>query len=118
MFLRIFSALTVAAALSGCGGNISQEPEGTIVECAIGPGAEYSSVCTFELIADDEFVIHHPDGGFRRFVFNDAGLLSASDGAEPVLEERINVEAGIWEFQLNIDRYRMDSGLKPRFAGE
>ena len=59
----------------------SAAPEGDIIPCAIGPGAEFEEVCTLEVTGPDEFVIHHPDGGFRRFLNDEDRQTVTSDGA-------------------------------------
>ena len=118
MSLRIFSALTLLTALTACGGNVSEAPEGEKVACAIGPGAEFSDVCTLELVAADEFVIHHPNGGFRRFVYADTGIVAASDGVDAIANEVIDGEAGMWEFKVGSDRYRLDRRLRALAGNE
>lgn len=116
MFLRISSVALAVSLLAACGAATeTPEPEGDTVECAIGAGSEFSAVCTLEEVSSSEFIIHHPDGGFRRFQFDEDGKLAASDGAEPVLEERIRVYEGTWEFALEIDRYRVDGALLDQY---
>ncbi len=114
MFLRIFSAGLLAATLISCGGETATpEPEGDSVDCAIGPGSDFSNVCTLEVTAPGAFVIHHPDGGFRRFVLSEdeAATLSVADGAEPIVSETFDEGTQIIEFDLEVDRYRLDMGL-------
>ncbi len=85
MFLRIFSAGLFALALTSCGAEAGA-PEGTNIDCAIGAGADYSSVCTLERVGEgQEFLIHHPDGGFRRIAVDQkSGRVISLDGAEKV----------------------------------
>lgn len=110
MSLRIFSGLLALCALSACGAAQSPEPEGESVECAIGAGAEFADVCTLEWLDEaggGEFLIHHPDGGFRRFAVNeDASGVLLKDGAEE-LEMSGNSPSGVWQFSVASDRYVM-----------
>lgn len=103
MSLRIFS-LALAALLAACG-SASPEPEGEAIECAIGPGAEFSAVCTLEETSEAEFIIHHPTGGFRRFRHTVEGV-EISDGAE-MIENMSGVSHGYIEFSVAGDRYRL-----------
>ena len=109
MSLRISSALLAIGLLAACGSE-TPEPEGETLDCAIGAGAEFASVCTLEWIGEEwarEFVIHHPDGGFRRFALNeDASGVVALDGAD----EPVMVDPGpdcFWQFSVGGDGYRM-----------
>ena len=111
MCLRIFSTLAFAALLAGCGANVSPEPDGAEVECAIGPGAEFSRVCTLEALSDGTFIIHHPDGGFRRFGPDDNGKLDTADGADTLISDEIDEASGTREFALEVDRYRVPADL-------
>ena len=112
MFLRISSALGLLAATAACGGaEMSPPPPGAEVDCAIGAGADFSPVCTLELVeAGDELVIHHPDGGFRRFSrVAETGALVPLDGAEPLVPEPGVADAG--SFAVGADRYRIPQAL-------
>ncbi len=116
MFLRIFSSVTLFAALAACGSATETSegaPEGSMVSCAIGPGSDFSDVCTFEKISGGEFVIHHPDGGFRRFALTDdaAAPIGVADGAEPLTFQTNGGEGGMLEFSMAVDRYRLDPSL-------
>ncbi len=107
-----FLTCGLVAAITACG-TPSGEPEGPKIDCAIGPGSEFSNVCVVERVSADTFVIHHPDGGFRRFVLNEGSspTIAVADGAEPVIAERVNPDSGLLEFELSVDRYRMDMGV-------
>lgn len=109
MSLRISSLGLFCLAVCACSANETPEPEGEEIECAIGPGSEFAGVCTLEVISDVEFIIHHPDGGFRRFVWADNGVLAVADGAEPVQYERVTEASR--EFGLEVDRYRLPTDL-------
>ena len=110
MYLRTFSASFLALALAACGLGETPEPEGDTVECAIGAGAQFADVCTLEWIGEvggQEFLIHHPEGGFRRFAPNeDASGVTAVDGAEEtiMMEETPDCQ---WQFSVSGDQYRM-----------
>lgn len=115
MFTRIFSliALTgMGSMLASCGSE-SNEPEGPDVECAIGPGAELTPVCTLERVSAEEFVIHHPDGGFRKFVReeSDPAIFLPADGAEPLMIENATDGSGMIVFTLGTSRYQLDGKL-------
>lgn len=115
MSLRISSLCLLAsvALLAACG-EVSGEPEGPRVECAIGPGADFSDVCTLERISAESFVIHWPDGGFRRF-----GLEQSEEGPEPTFADgadeislaRTGGETPALEFGMEGERYRLDPAL-------
>jgi len=115
MSLRISSALAALLALAACGGGVeSPEPEGDTVDCAVGPGAEYSSVCTVEWLQaewDGEFIIHHPDGSFRRMQVTPDGIASF-DGAAEVVNIGDYAETFV-EFSVDGDRYRLPAAPYP-----
>ncbi len=90
-------------ALAACGPE-SPPPPGETFDCAIGADAEFAAVCTLER-AEDAFVLHHPDGGFRRLNRDPAtGTLTPRDGAE------VLVPAGD-SFTIGADRYRIPPAL-------
>lgn len=78
----------LSATLGGCGGEVSSEPEGERIDCAIGEGADFARECIFERISESEFVVHHPDGGFRRlnWISSEEGF-ALLDGAEEIRQE-------------------------------
>jgi len=90
--------------LAGCGAT-SPPPPGDTIDCAIGAGADLSSVCTLEQVAGTpDIVIHHPDGGFRRLTRDPAtGVLVPLDGAEPLVPER--GAGGSLRFKVGAARY-------------
>ena len=111
MFLRISSTLTLSAfMLAACGGEVSPPPPGEMVECAIGAGADMAAVCTLERAEGGEIVIHHPDGGFRRFQQDtDSATLSPLDGAETAVMQ--DGEGSALAFAVGDDRYRIPPEL-------
>lgn len=105
MFLRIFNPLSLMLVLTACGAESSPPPPGATVDCAIGAGAQLSAVCTLEQVAGtQDFVIHHPDGGFRRLIRDAAtGALAPLDGAEPLVASLPDGE--MLQFAVGEDRY-------------
>lgn len=115
MSLRIFSAPLVLLLIAGCSKE-SPAPDGQTIDCAIGPGAEFSDVCTLEPVATNAgnvgkaFLLHAPDGSFRRVAFDsELTQWSAADGADDiaVIEERTSGASSDGHFILEIagDRY-------------
>ncbi len=108
MSLRISSA-SLALALLGACGDTSPAPEGEMIACAIGQGADFAEDCTLERVAGgDAVILHHPDGGFRRMRLDPAtGVPVAADGAESVVIERAG---DTLQFAVGGDRYRIARG--------
>ena len=108
MCLRISSCVLALGILTACEATKTPEPEGETIDCAIGVGAEFSSDCTLEFIGEaggQEFLIHHPNGGFRRFTLTaDASSVAPKDGAEE-LEMVEPAPQGFWQFSVSGDRY-------------
>ena len=118
MFMRTYSAVGMIALLAACAGE-SDAPEGATIACAIGPGSELQEVCTLEAIGHDEdgirrFVIHHPDGGFRRIGFDpQAGTIAVMDGADDAVMQE-SAELGQKHFTIGSDAYSIpDIRLAP-----
>ena len=109
MSLRISSALALMLAMTACGDEVSPPPPGDLVDCAIGEAAELAQVCTLERVAGTEgFVVHHPDGGFRRFTREPAtGDIATVDGADNVVTTEDY--GGVLKFQVGADRYELIS---------
>jgi hypothetical protein len=105
MSLRISSTFAVLVALAACGAE-SPPPSGEKIDCAIGEASELMQACILEAVAGSEdFVIHHPDGGFRRFTRDpETGDIAAFDGAETV--EMTSTYGGVVGFQVGADRYQ------------
>lgn len=106
MSLRISSPLALLSLLAACGAPESPPPPGDDIECAIGTGAEFASVCKLERVAGtQQIIIHHPDGGFRRVTVDPAtGALAPLDGADPLVLEQ---GEGVIQFAIGSDRYRI-----------
>jgi hypothetical protein len=100
----------LAAVLAGCGAE-SPPPPGDTVDCAIGGEPEFVASCTLEKVAGSaDFVIHHPDGGFRRFTRDPAtGAIAPVDGSAPLVSQP--GEGGALQFSVEADRYRIPPDL-------
>lgn len=110
MSLRISSPLVMLALLAACG-DTSPPPPGERITCAIGEGAALASDCTLEQVAGSaDFVIHHPDGGFRRFILDAAtGMVAPQDGAELLVPQA--GEGDAVAFAVGADRYAIPAEL-------
>ena len=119
MSLRISSGIALAGLLTACGANTSPEPEGSAVECAIGPGAELEAVCTLETVSQDEIVIHLPDGGFRRFTRAESMGFMPADGADQ-FSAIISGESGseIETYVIDDERYAIPRAALPSVSDE
>jgi hypothetical protein len=104
MFMRIFKAAVLVLLIGGCHRTSSiNVPAADRIECAIG-GAVLADDCAIERITNvGEFAIHHFDGGFRRFIIEKDGAISAADGADTVTRKPIG--EGRVELQIAGDRY-------------
>lgn len=84
------------------------EPEGQLIQCAIGPGTDFEPVCTGEQITSEEgdaFIIHHPDGSFRRFeMLPDGKGVALADGANELSQE---IDGDELLITLEGERYRL-----------
>ena len=113
MYLQIFSTATLAPVLAFALVACSKEtppPYGDEVDCAIGAGSDYSKVCTLEEAGDSEYLIHLPDGGFRRLKFNpEAGDFGSVDGADDL--KIITQDGTIAVFEIGNDRFRIPHRL-------
>ncbi|MFL0356454.1 hypothetical protein ACI5KX_08220 [Erythrobacter sp. GH1-10] len=84
---------------------------GDTIECALGPGAKYASVCTLERVSVSEFVVHQPDGGFRRFVRDPSEVsphmaIRPADGSNEIGLRAFDMEPGMVEIGLANERYK------------
>lgn len=109
MSMRISSAAAALALLAGCSAGDDAGPQppppGQEVDCALGAGAALSPVCSLELAGTD-VILHHPDGGFRRFARDGAtGALVPRDGAEVLVPEQSDQDT--LAFAVGADRYRI-----------
>jgi len=101
-----------ALLLSACSPNASTVPAGDLVDCALAGAAQFSHDCSVERSAqngDPVLVVHHPNGGFRRFTVLDGGRsVGAADGAQ-ALAVAAN---GQWvDVAADNDRYRFPAKM-------
>lgn len=110
MYLRISSVGLALGLLAACGPE-STPPEGNTVACAIGEGSEFAEVCTLEPSEEaGVYLIHSPDGGFRRLMFDPAaGEFGSVDGADELTI--IEQDGTFAEFSIAGDRYRVPHRL-------
>ncbi|ALE16603.1 hypothetical protein AMC99_01309 [Altererythrobacter epoxidivorans] len=103
MKAQITLAAAVSCLLAACSSE-SEAPQGEVIQCAIGAGAEFAPSCTYqEREGGREVVVYHPDGGFRRFSMLPGGAgVASTDGAEQVIQGMMgnNLEVTVGE-----DRY-------------
>lgn len=109
------AALAPLLALAACGGGDAGEaqlPEGaTAIECALGGAGDFTAGCAVEPRGEDarEFVIWHPDGGFRRFErLDDGRWLTPADGADGAEVEPVE---GTTQVSVAGDRYRLPPAI-------
>lgn len=113
--LRISVIAASVVLVSACSsGSESHQPEGDTIGCAIGAGVEMADVCVLEQIAGEgsaTFILHHPDGGFRRIAFDpETRELGVADGAE-VLQISESSTDEQTEFSIGADLYRLPAAM-------
>jgi hypothetical protein len=108
-------ALVAALSLAACSRGEDTAPTvaegGEHVACALGDGAQFAETCAVERATQDGkpvLVIRHPDGAFRRFTVEPAGLALA-DGAE---QAKITRSGSLLEVAVGADRYRIPFAVK------
>jgi hypothetical protein len=107
---RQCGAVLLVMALAACSRQAG-EPSGEPIDCALGAATKMARVCKLETRGTGnarEFVVHHPDGGFRRFLGDGAGGLTAADGAEAA---RVRMSGQSVEIVLGGNRYRFEAAL-------
>jgi len=125
--MRLAGALLAVVLLSGCSGGDEQAaeadapeataaaltPEGELIECSVGGARWFLKECAVEQAEDEGktvLVVHHPDGGFRRFeVLTDGRGLAVADGAEEAYTE---VVSGRLDVSVGSDRYRFPATIR------
>lgn len=84
----------------------------SLIECALAGATTFVRDCAVERSRAEGglvLVVHHPDGGFRRFdVLTDGHGLAAADGAD---EARIAVHGEGIEVAVGPDRYRFPATI-------
>jgi hypothetical protein len=104
--MRISSAV-LALALASCGNAAQPAAGGTAIACALGEGSTFADDCTLERVAGmkDEFIVRHPDGGFRRLALRNAHV-ETLDGADEAVS-RYTGDPPVLEVIIANDRYRL-----------
>jgi hypothetical protein len=118
MFMRTFKGnilITLAGVLVvGCQRASPDDARaGDGIDCAVN-GSDFANDCTVESEAGN-LTIHHPGGGFRRFVIERQGAITAADGADTVNTK--SLPDGRMEIEVGRDRYvigQASSQAKPR----
>lgn len=133
--MRAWALLAVPLLLSGCnwfGEDAEKVPAGEeakpeptmaangneLIECAIGGGQWFLRECEVEKTKDEDgatvLVVHHKDGGFRRFtIVTDGRGLVTTDGFEQAETEVVD---GRLDVRVASDRYRFPATIKSREA--
>jgi hypothetical protein len=109
------AAAGLALLLAACSPGASRASADTAdnrIDCAIGSAASFTHECTVERSAEGGapmLIVHHPDGGFRRFTVIDGGKsLAAADGAEALAITRTNDRVDV---SVDGDRYRLPAAM-------
>lgn len=105
--MRTTLSLLTLATLAACSQSpdAEGEPTGRKIDCALAGATEFEPVCTLEEAGGEgEFVIHHPDGGFRRFSVDSDGGIAVTDGADELVDAGNGANGGA-AFAVGLDRY-------------
>jgi hypothetical protein len=116
MSLRISDTALLALLLAACSPSASGAPAGApgddLIDCATGGAAGFTHDCAVERTVQDGaplMIVHHPDGGFRRFKVIDGGRsLVAADGAESLA---IAANGDRIDVSVDSDRYRFPAAM-------
>lgn len=104
-------------ALAACSAGEAQpqaEPGAVRIDCALGEGSGFGPDCLVEKVAGErgpEFIVRHPDGGFRRLrIADDRSGMIALDGADDAVNERVG-QPPVLQVTVGRDRYRIPADL-------
>ena len=103
------SSTCVLLLLAGCAQPSARaaQPGEELIDCALAGIKAFTKTCAVErttVAGATTLVVHHPDGGFRRFdVSPDGGGISVADGAELARQQ---LAGGVLEVTLGDNRYR------------
>jgi hypothetical protein len=105
-------AAGLALLLAACSPSASTTRQGDLVACALGGATRFSHDCSVERSeqnGDPVLVVHHPDGGFRRFALLDGGRsVGVADGAQALAV----AGNGEWvDVAVDDDRYRFPAKM-------
>jgi hypothetical protein len=118
---RAFGFLAMTMILASCSSSraTSEQQAGAApagddtIECALGGAADFQRDCQVEETEVDGakiLVVHHPDGGFRRFtVLTDGRGLATAAGAE---QAETSVADGRLDVSVGSDRYRFPATIR------
>ena len=115
--MRVAALVLPVLALAACGRG-EEQPQAaagaTRIDCALGEGSAFGPDCLVEKVAGEqgsEYVVRHPDGGFRRLRIaeNRAGMV-AVDGAEDAVNELVG-SPQVLQVTIGADRYRFPADL-------
>jgi hypothetical protein len=110
--MRISEAAWLLLCLAGCSASAPAGGQDDTIDCALASAANFSHDCTVERTRQDGaelLVVHHPDGGFRRFKLLDHGKsLTAADGAQALAVART---ADRVDVAIDGDRYRFPATM-------
>ncbi|MEE4450063.1 hypothetical protein [Novosphingobium resinovorum] len=87
------------------------------IDCAVGGVTKLTPACSVERIEKDgrtTLVVHHPDGGYRRFAATGDGTgVTTLDSAGPVRSRLVDKRL---EVTVGLDRYVFPATVKPHAA--
>ena len=107
--MRISDAAWLVLGLAGCSAG-APVADGEVIDCALASAASFTHDCTVErstLDGEVLLIVHHPDGGFRRFRVVEGGL-EAADGAQALAIAR---NADRIDISIDGDRYRFPATM-------
>jgi hypothetical protein len=119
--IRVLGLALLLAACSGSpAGTADADPAASDekADCAIAGAADYTPACTVER-SDTGLVVHHPDGGFRRFETGEGdNRVRPADGAEAaqwreLADGRVEVVVGQDRYLLNLAPEPSDAASTP-----
>lgn len=116
--LSLLAALTLAPAACNSSNDVPEttaDVDGKLF-CSVDGAADMTQSCTLERIDGPEgqiLVVHHPEGGFRRFrIVRDGRGVIPADGAEPS-KLFIAAENSV-DILIGSDRYRFPATIGPK----
>ena len=100
------------AACSSDAADVPPPDPDSLIDCALAGATTFARDCAVERSQADSglvLVVHHPDGGFRRFeVLTDGRGLASADGAD---KAQIAVHGDGIEVAVGADRYRFPATI-------
>ena len=109
MSLRIFSAVSLAALLAGCGGDAVTAADEGRIDCALGGAEQFDRICTLDRMTSANgmvLVVGREGAGYRRLlVTTDGRGVVAADGVDAASVSIIG--DGVIEVAIGDDRFRL-----------